>query len=113
MSRKPTGPGRGGDAVEIVSAAIAFQSSTASARAMCDPNMAENAKRKTVAKRSGHVFELMRYMGSSLSGAVRLPRHFETVQDRQILADFNCLLRAYPSASLYRKWIPGQSPRLT
>jgi hypothetical protein len=36
MSRKPTGPGRGGNAIEIVFTAISFQSSTASARAICD-----------------------------------------------------------------------------
>src|ERR1700730_9103061 len=49
MSRKPTGPGRGGDAVEIVSIAMVFQSTAASARATGSEPSAANAMRGAVA----------------------------------------------------------------
>src|SRR5215469_13648658 len=62
MSRKPTGPGRGGDAVEIVSAAIASQSRTASARAICHQLTAANVMTGTVVTRLSNLFERMRDM---------------------------------------------------
>ena len=73
MSTKPTGPGRGGDAVEIVFTAISCQSRTASARAICDPPNAVNAKRGRMVKPSSNLFERMRYMGSSLSARAAMP----------------------------------------
>jgi hypothetical protein len=66
--RKLTGTGRGGAAFDTVSTAMAFQSRRASARAMCNPPKAANAKMKTVPKPSRHLFERTRYTGSSLSG---------------------------------------------
>src|SRR5262245_40500347 len=65
MSRKPTGPGRGGDAVEIVSAAIAFQSRTASARAICHQLTAANVTTDRVVTLFSNLFERMRNMGFS------------------------------------------------
>jgi len=76
MSTKPTGPGRGGDAVEIVFTAISCQSRTASARAICDPPNAVNAKRGRMVKLSSNLFERTRYMGSSLSGRAAMPSLF-------------------------------------
>src|SRR6516164_1277137 len=67
MSRKPTGPGRGGDAVEIVSAAIAFQSRTASARAICHQLTAANVMTGTAVTLLSNLFEPMRDMAFSLS----------------------------------------------
>ena len=51
MSRKPTGPGRGGDAVEIVSMAMVFQSTTASPCASADQPRARAAPNRQVSKR--------------------------------------------------------------
>src|SRR5215469_16988821 len=83
MSRKPTGPGRGGDAVEIVSAAMAFQSRTASARAICHQLTAANVMTGTVVTRLSSLFERMRDMAFSLSGRGDVsPRLFEAVQIR-------------------------------
>src|ERR1700730_13232615 len=77
MSRKPTGPGRGGDAVETVFTAISCQSSTASARAICHQLTAANVIRGTVTLLS-NLFERMRDMAFSRSGrGPTLPRHFE------------------------------------
>src|ERR1700761_7993691 len=91
MSRKPTGPGRGGDAVEIVSAAMAFQSRTASARAICDQPRAANAKRGRMVKLSSRLFDRTRYMGSSLLMLL--------VEVTSIFLILDCQPRAYPPDS--------------
>src|SRR5215831_17811883 len=77
MSRKLTGTGRGGAAFDTVSAAIAFQSSTASARATCHQLTAANTITGTVVIPFSHLFERVRDMRSSLSGrGIILPRGF-------------------------------------
>src|SRR5215472_9426943 len=68
MSRKPTGPGRGGDAVEIVSTAMTFQSKTASARAICHQLTAANVMTAAVATLLSNLFERMRDIAFSLGG---------------------------------------------
>src|SRR5215470_17796532 len=95
MSRKLTGTGRGGAAFDTVSAAMAFQSSTASARATCHQLTAANTITWTVVTPFSHLFERMRDMGSSLSGrGVTLPRRF-CVQVRTTSLTI-CYDRAYP-----------------
>src|SRR5215472_6745673 len=78
MSRKPTGPGRGGDAVETVFTAISCQSSTASARAICHQLTAANMMTGTVVTLLSNLFERMRDMAFSPPAAVllRQPPHF-------------------------------------
>src|SRR5258705_12758502 len=63
MSRKPTGPGRGADAVAIVFTAISFQSSTASARATWDQPNAASAITGTAGTLLSHLVERMPNMG--------------------------------------------------
>jgi hypothetical protein len=64
MSRKLTGTGRGGTAFDTVSAAMVFQSSTASARAICHQLTAANTITGTVVNPFSQLFERMRGMGA-------------------------------------------------
>jgi hypothetical protein len=69
MSRNGTGPGRGGDAAEIVSTAMVFQSITASPRATGDQLSAT-----TVAT---DVMHWLRAIRMKTSQAVVKARHFD------------------------------------